>query len=256
MLRVGQLILFRISLTSPSAYFLVSHGSRDPRSQVALQQLAQVFGQGLAAQNFTASSLPAVQTGTLEFGPMPLHQQIEQFAATLLARGGTQLKVLPVFLLPGAHVMADIPAAVTTASQQLGDRIQLRLCAHLGSHPNMVQVLRDRMSPHPASAQILLAHGSRYPGGNKPVEQLAARLGAVPAYWFGEPNLETRILELTTHGHHHIDILTYFLFAGSITDALTEQVSQLQRRFDKLSLNLIPPLEPSLKLAGLLLDLI
>ena len=245
------------ALSAPTAYFLVSHGSRDPRSQVALQQLAHAFTQAFVTQHPSPdSSQPWVHTGTLEFGPHPLNQQIQEFAEQLIDKGVTQLDILPLFLLPGTHVKQDIPAAVTAARQQLGQSIRLRLRPHLGSHSRMGQLLRDRISAQPQSAQILLAHGSRYPGGNKPVEHLAAQLGAVPAYWTGGPNLETCISELTANGHDQIGILPYFLFTGGITDALQEQINQLQWRFNFLNLSITSPLEPSLKMAGLLLDLI
>ena len=187
---------------------------------------------------------------------MPLTEQIQQFAETLITKGVTQLDILPLFLLPGTHVMEDIPSAVKAVGHQLGQRLELRLQPYLGSHPGMVNVLRDRLSTHPAPARILLAHGSHYPGGTVPVEQLAAQLGARPAYWLGSPNLETCIAELNANGHHEINILIYFLFAGGITDALTEQIDQLKWKFNFLNLSITPPLEPSLQMAGLLLDLI
>ncbi len=219
--------------------------------------MADAFVQGFVTQAPNSGpTQPIVQTGTLEFGPVPLTQQIQQFAEGLISSGVSQLDILPLFLLAGTHVMEDIPAAVTTASQQLGPQIQLRLGAHLGAHPRMVDVWRDRLPPDLSFKRVLVAHGSRYPGGNVSVEQLAAQLGAVPAYWLGGPTLETCVAELASDGHRQIVILPYFLFEGGITDALKEQINQLKWKFNSLDLKMLAPLEPSLEMAGLLLDLI
>ena len=197
-----------------------------------------------------------MQTGTLECGPLPLNQQIQQFAQTLLSQEVTQLDILPLFLLPGVHVMKDIPTAVTVAQQRLGESIQLRLRPYLGSHPQMVDLLRDRLSPDPAAVHILLAHGSRYPGGTAPVQQLAAQLGVELAYWVGDPNLETCLAQLSARNRRQIGILPYFLFARGIIDILTARGDQLKWEFDLHNLLIAPPLEPNLQMAGLLLDLI
>lgn len=225
----------------------MAHGSRDVRSQQSFQQLAALFRERVAQADITPQQ---IHTGTLEFN-LPLEQQIQQIGTTF--ESPTELVILPLFLLPGTHVMSDIPQAVAVARQQL-PKIQINLRPHLGSHPKLLELLRDGISPD--IPWILLSHGSRYPGGNEAVEQLANTLGASPAYWSVSGSLEEKVVALSQQGHQKIGIFPYFLFSGSITDAISEQVDQLKCRFKELNLLLTSPINPSPALAQLLVDLI
>ena len=93
-----------------TAYFLVAHGSRDPRPQIALEQLAEQLRLRLSP---TLS--PLIETGILECAALSLSQQLQQFANTISPRRITQIKILPLFLLPGVHVKEDIPVEVAIA---------------------------------------------------------------------------------------------------------------------------------------------
>lgn len=207
---------------------------------------------------------PLVSTAYLECHPLPLHQQIEQFTHTVQAffaiesPGITKpckLVILPLFLLPGVHVMEDLPQAIVLARQVLGTAIELDLRPTLGSHPGLHRLVTECMATQPVEAWILLAHGSRRLNANQPVEELAERLGAVSAYWSVPPSLESRLQELSQLGIHHIGILPYFLFAGGITDAIAQTVETLSQQFPTLKLHLAPPLAASSELTDLLVDL-
>ena len=240
-------------MPSLSAYLLVTHGSRDPRSQAALDQLAQLFTQALANQGLKT---PMVHTGTLEFGATSLDIQIQQLGAALMSQGIFQLKVIPLFLLPGNHVMVDIPTAVAAAQSRLGSQLQLQVQSHLGTHPLMGNILRDRIGDRRDHPWILLSHGSSRPRGNQPINILAAQLGALPAYWTSAPTLETQVQTVALSNPTHIGVLPYFLFAGRITDAIVQQVRELQSMFNQLCFIYTPPLEANTEMAHLLLDLI
>ncbi len=208
------------------------------------------------------SSLPLVDIAALEGDVLPLHKQIMQWGQTLqsaLVNGGIpelkRLVVLPLFLLPGVHVMEDIPAEVALAQQLLGESVSLEITPHLGSHPGFYRLIAERMSPLPVEAWILLAHGSRRPTANHPIEALAERLGAITAYWSMRPDLESRLQELNDLGLKKIAILPYFLFSGTITDAIAQTVDRLSHQFPTLDLHLVPPLEAHPELADLLVDL-
>ena len=244
-------------MATPSAYLLVAHGSRDPRSRLALEHLAQQFIEGLTRrQGPDAADGPVVRTGTLEFGSMSLDEQILDLGTALHQQGGSQLTILPLFLMAGNHVRVDIPAAVAVAQAQLGDQVQVQVQSHLGTHPQMVKVLQQHMVDRSDHPWILMAHGSTRPGGNQAVEALAVQLGALPAYWAGGPDLVTRIQEVMATQPEQIGILPYFLFAGRITDAIQQQVLQLQSKFNQLRFICTPPLEANHEMARLLLDLI
>ncbi|GCL35592.1 cobalamin (vitamin B12) biosynthesis CbiX protein [Sphaerospermopsis reniformis] len=232
-----------------SAYLLVSHGSRDPRPNIAMQQLAKLLSLKLP------DSEHLVGIATLELNTQPLNQQIQDFAPKALAFGCKCLKIIPLFLLPGVHVMSDIPAEVELAQTALGEKIQIEIKAYVGSHGNLAKLLTSTMATIKAEVSILLAHGSRRSGSQQPVEDIARSLGAVTAYWSVSPSLETKIKELVAAGNQQIAILPYFLFAGAITDAIAESLEKLKLKFPGVKLQLAPPLGVSAELADIIWDL-
>ena len=230
-----------------SASFLVTHGSRDPRPQAEMQQLMQFMVQQLPYRIVP----PLITAGALELHPLPLHQQILQFGQQAIAAGHRSLQVVPLFLLPGVHVMEDIPAEVAIARQSL--ELPVEVTPHLGNHPRLPALLNPP-SLAPGEALILLAHGSRRQGGNAPVEAIAHSLTAFPAFWSLPPDLETQVATLVQAGKTRITVLPYFLFAGGITDAIAQQVTQLAARFPQVSLTLLEPLGATAALAEIVLE--
>lgn len=232
------------------AYLLVSHGSRDRRPQIAMEQLACLVAHKLEMPE------KLVGTGYLELSPETLHEQIRQFAQSVAAFGCHRLKIVPLFLLPGVHVMTDIPHEVTQAQEAVGKDIVLELQPYLGSHPGLQRFLEKQMATIKAEAGILLAHGSRLAGSQQLVETLAANMGIVAAYWAVAPNLESRITELVATGYREIAILPYFLFPGGITDAIAQAIEALKLQFPEVNFYLAEPLGASAELADLIGNLI
>jgi sirohydrochlorin ferrochelatase len=239
-------------VSDASAYLLVSHGSRDPRPQQAIARLADLVSQRLS---------PSAPLGTavLECGPLPLHQQIQHFVAKTQPRSITHLRLLPLFLLPGVHVMEDIPAEVAIAQQSLDSALSIQICPYLGSHPDLVTRLTEFLDSSERmthTARILVAHGSRRPGGNRPVEAIAAQLQVLPAYWSVPPSLETQLALQVQQGYEQIEILPYFLFSGGITDALAQAVAEFAQRFPQVSLQLRSPIGTTPALADIVVELL
>lgn len=212
-----------------------------------MAKLGQLLSQKLGVE---------VGAATLELAPLPLHAQICQFSNSAIAVGCQHLRVLPLFLLPGVHVMADIPAEVAIAQEALGNSMAIEIRPYLGSHGGLEKLLATQQQEILADAWILLSHGSRRVGGNQPVESMARNLSAMAAYWSVEPTLESRIAELAATGAASIGILPYFLFAGGITEAIAWQVRELQIKFPRVQLLLGKPIEASVELADLIWELI
>ncbi|WP_299407618.1 sirohydrochlorin chelatase [Acaryochloris sp. IP29b_bin.148] len=233
-----------------SGYVLVAHGSRDPRSQASLQHLGAAVQQALPAQ----SDQSWVKTATLEFGSVPLKQQICDWSRQL--HQIDKIVIVPLFLLPGTHVRVDIPDVVSTVRQLLPDSIGIEVRSHLGSHPNLCQLLRASMATVDIDRWILLSHGSRYPGGNQPIETLAKQLDAVPAYWSVPPSLQQTVAQIATQPGLKVGIQPYFLFTGSIIDTISQEIDQLKCDFKYINLIFSSPLEPSAPLVDLIQDLI
>jgi len=63
------------------------------------------------------STRPLIGTACLELSPVPLHEQIKEFGVGALAGGYNCFQVVPLFLLPGVHVIEDIPTEVAIANK-------------------------------------------------------------------------------------------------------------------------------------------
>ncbi len=197
-----------------------------------------------------------VGTATLELAPVPLHEQIYQFATTALTIGCDRIQILPLFLLPGVHVMEDIPHEVRLAQHHLGERVVIEQRPYLGAHPNLGQLLLNQRATIGADATILLSHGTRRSGGNQFVENVAEELGAIVAYWSVQPTLLEQVKGLVVEGYEQITIVPYFLFSGGITDAIAQLVAHLGEQFSTVQLNLGEPIGATVELANLIIDLI
>lgn len=207
------------------AVLLVSHGSREPRSQRAAALLADRLALVLRWQR------ARVGIAQLECAAQPLHDQISRFVSDRRGQGSiAHCQILPLFLSAGVHARQDLPAQVDLAREQLarsGWRGELVVAPPLGlwpgwqewlatswaslsprtkasdfgrstqpSPPVALGSIASPASPAPVPAtKILLAHGSRRPGGNAAVESLAKHLGATPAYWSVAPSLADRLAE-------------------------------------------------------------
>ncbi len=238
-----------------TAILLVFHGSRDARPQQAMNQLAEWMRIRLAERYITPA---LVDTATLELGELTLSEQIQRFSDRARCLGLAHLHILPLFLLAGTHVMEDIPAQIAIAQQQLGSNYTLNLLPHLGCHPAFAQVVQQHLLDHTPQRWVLLSHGSRRPGGNQSVIDLATQLNAVPAFWAVPPALDTQITALVEAGYYHIGIMPYFLFPGRILDAIAAAIAQLQadlkQRLPSLQLELAQPIQATPALADLLLS--
>ena len=217
----------------------------------------------IADHPLAASTQPLVGTAALECHPLPLHQQIQQFSDRVQSSltvsddnvPACKIVVLPLFLLPGVHVMEDIPQEIALAQQALGNTIALEVRRAIGAHSGLHRLVTECIATQPVEAWLLLSHGSRRANGNQPVEGLAERLGAMTAYWSVPPSLESRLQELSQLGICNVGILPYFLFAGGITDAIAQTVENLSQQYPTLKLHLTEPLAARSELTDLLVDL-
>lgn len=277
------------ALLSSTAFLLVFHGSRDPRPVQAVEQLAQFVRSELmtlqtgapepdlatsmtflttphqaiprvdspygptSGQRLTARP-PLVGIARLETGVFSLKRQILDFGLRVQAMGITTLRIVPLFLLAGIHVHEDIPAEVNQAQRQL-PRLTLDLTSHVGSHPAMKALVHSKFQASSAKFPVLLAHGSRQRRSNDPVETLAKSIGGATAYWSIAPDLETRTIELIQAGVQELAVLPYFLFSGTITDAITHRTEALAERFPQLRIHLLPALGPCPQLGQMVVDL-
>ncbi len=274
---------FIYTLTLTSAYLLVSHGSRDPRPQIALERLSYLVEEELKHLKFNhdqdssilssfnqrqksnkeiggrnsvviAPQLTIVETASLELSEVSLSQKIQQFVTKLQDMGINSLKIVPLFLLPGVHVREDIPKEIKIAKEKIGFNIHIELCPYLGSYKGLVKIIARQFSSHTQDARIIIAHGSRRHGGNGSVEAIASQLNTKVAYWSIEPSLSDQVHALVKEGKKQITIMPYFLFTGGITTVISQQVQQLQDSLPQTELNLGQPLGATPELAQLMVS--
>jgi sirohydrochlorin cobaltochelatase len=243
-----------------SASLLVWHGSRDRRPPLAIarltalvtRELAAIAPSSLAGNTLVLTRPPLVDCAPLELTPIPLRDSIVRFAQRAKSQGLSQVQICPLFLLNGIHVSEDIPTEVAAARSQLAGEIEVQLLPHLGSRPEMVELLAAAFAQIPGESRILLAHGSRRESANEKIAVIAGQLNALPAYWHIQPDLATQISHLVTGEAKNIAIQPYFLFTGGITDAIAREIQQLQSQFTDANLGWGQPFGVTPELARLI----
>ncbi len=202
-----------------------------------------------------ASNLPIVGTATLEAAEYSLAEQIVQFTQRIARQDVHQLVIIPLFLLAGVHVKEDLPTEIAAAQQQLPADLKVKCLAYLGSRQLFKQYVAARLAKTKADRCVLLAHGSRRTAGNRTIQQLGRGLDADVAFWKVAPDLETQVYNLMQQGHQHIAIAPFFLFPGSITDAIVHRTEQIAEHLPKLSLRLLSPLGTSSDLSKIIAEM-
>jgi sirohydrochlorin cobaltochelatase len=211
---------------SSTAYLLLAHGSRDPRTTTAFTRLTNDCTARLKQLH------PEILLGMayLELAELPIVEQLVLFAHQAIQQGCRRVRVLPLFLAPGVHVLEDLPQAIHQAQTELSDRSQLELLPYLGANADLLKILKNQSQQLPKN-QILLAHGSQQVPAQKFLASLAMDLNATPAYWSVNPHLPEQVSKLAAEKTTEIGILPYFLFPGRISAAITVTINELQSLF-------------------------
>ncbi|MGD1922043.1 MAG: sirohydrochlorin chelatase [Pleurocapsa sp.] len=261
-------------MTTSFAYFFVIHGSRNPETLIAASKLQQlltwkikskirttesdVLGNNLSSANLRNIAVldsfktPLVEIAALELGALPLNQSLIKFAHKAYLQGLNRVKVVPLFLAPGVHVKEDIPEEISLAVKEVNNIVTIELSTFLGKYSEITELIVDKFGNLSAQTRILVSHGSRLPGVADYYQSLASRVNAVNAYWSTDPSLDRQVELQVNAGKKRIGILPYFLFPGKITNAIADQVKQLQTRYPKVELILGQPLGSTEALAELI----
>lgn len=261
-------------MTSTDAFFLVFHGSRDSRTQLAASHLGQLLSINFKSKNILtqqyyrgldlsfpqpemvstieAPKIPFIEVAALELTPVSLNESLVKFALKVQQKGIKRIKVLPLFLVPGVHVREDIPSEIALAIRQLDHQVTIELSPYIGKYSGMVQLLSRQFKELSGDARILVAHGSRLPEVAHYYHHLTTPLNALAAYWSVYPSLKQQVTVQIAAGFKKIAILPYFLFPGRITQAIAEEVKVLQSAYPQVELILGQPLGASDALAELI----
>jgi uroporphyrin-III C-methyltransferase len=229
-----------------TAYLLVLHGSHDLRYAQSIAHLTTQLDPHFGPHK-------PYRIAYLECHPTTLAEQIIDFAQTIAAQGFSQIQLVPLFLLPGVHVMQDLPAAVDAARAALttaGTAMTIVVQHYLG-HPDADQArwLARLAALFPfdetQGVRVLMAHGTKRSGGNQPIEAVAKVLQARTAYWFVAPSLTDTTAELAELGDQHVAILPYVLVEGSLTAGIDQQLAALAQQYPNVRCDRLPSLDQS-----------
>ncbi|MGI0481277.1 sirohydrochlorin chelatase [Geminocystis sp. CENA526] len=235
---------------SNSAYLLVVHGSRNPSYRQQLDEL-----QNLVIQGLNESCL--LTTAYLELDDRALSVKIVEFALECVTYGYKTLKIFPLFLFSGTHVLEDIPREVSIAQQNCP--ITLEVMPILGKSPDLIPMLESQYQQYqdfdraaPLCQRILFCHGTKLEQGYQESRIMAEKLRANVAYWAISPDLSTVMENMINDGSQNIVILPYFLFSGKIIDSIEQEIKLLQTK-PQTNLTLLSPLASSIELAQVII---
>lgn len=113
------------------ALLLIAHGSRRPEANADLAFVAE----HIAARG----RYPVVQVSYLELA----EPSIPDGGALCVARGATEVILLPYFLSAGVHVHEDMTAARDGLARRF-PHVAFRLAEPLGRHPLLLDVVEQR----------------------------------------------------------------------------------------------------------------
>ena len=112
---------------------LIGHGSKVKGFEAPMKKVAQ----DLVATGRYRDVVPAyLEIATPSIGAA-IHRCIR--------RGATTVKLLPYFLLLGAHVTEDLPAIALQAKKKFHSRASIQLCPYLGYDPKIAEVAEKRL---------------------------------------------------------------------------------------------------------------
>ena len=200
-----------------NACVIVGHGSLRSASGAAMLRLAaRLRERGL---------VDLAEAGFLNYSRPTMADAVEK----CVNAGATRIVVQPYFLIDGAYVQNDLPALIAEEEARYPDVI-FEAAAPFGAHPALVELTLKRVAAvdptlgasQPASALLLLAHGTTIPPANRAIEEVAAAVGEEAEYDsvgvayldLNQPTIPDALDALAADGYGFIVTMPYFLHQG------------------------------------------
>ena len=124
-----------------TGFIVFAHGSRIESANQSVRDLVE---------RMSRSSNHAVEAAFLELGKPDLGGATER----LIARGATEIVVIPYFLTLGTHLQRDLPRLVREAASAHGN-IEMRTTSPLDGHPALLEALLDRATEAIESGKVI-----------------------------------------------------------------------------------------------------
>lgn len=213
---------------NPPAVLVVGHGTRDPEGVDefhALLDLVRSRTDGLpVAGGFIELSSPSLVTAVAE-----------------LVRGGArEIVVVPLMLLAAGHAKNDVPALVAQA-RLAHPGVRFRDARHLGTHPTVLGLLRERLAAAgaaPGTTVLLVGRGSSDPDANGDVFKVGrllsegSPLDGLEVCFAGitRPDIDEGLERCRRLGARRILALPYLLFTGVLLRRIHRRAEAFARR--------------------------
>lgn len=213
---------------------LVGHGTR---SADGTRQFLD-----LAGQLAEAVSPAAVEPACLELQQPDIATGVRR----LVERGVSAIVVCPLLLFAAGHAKDDVPGAIAAALARYGmaDRIEVVQAGHLGCHPSLVELSRQRFlellanaAPVAAdsTALLMVGRGSSDTAATAEMHRFAnlrhdSSLAAETRVAFvakASPPLADMLADLAGGPYQRVVVQPHLLFAGEIADSIRRQVAEI-----------------------------
>ncbi|TDQ49629.1 sirohydrochlorin ferrochelatase [Actinorugispora endophytica] len=201
----------------------VAHGSRDPRSAVAVEALFERVRRLRPGLDVRVGYLDHVAPGP------------GAVVAALAAEGAGEVVVLPALLTAAYHSKVDLPG-VLSPIRAAHPWLRIRYADTLGPHPLLLDALERRLAEAgvagaPDTALVLASAGSGDAGANAVVEGIARELAArgpwreVRAAFASaaSPTPDEAVRDLRAAGAARVAAACYLLAPGFFADRVRER---------------------------------
>ena len=236
------------------ALLVAGHGSQDAAGAVELLALADRVR--------ALDPVLALACGFIELSPPPLSVA----CADLVAKGASEIVVVPVMLLAAGHVKDDVPALVARLRLQFPG-VRFRYARELGIHPDLLAVVGERLeaavpaAERAATAVLLCGRGSSDPDANADLHKVARLLWEgrpwplVETCYVGitDPRLPAGLERCRRLGARRIVTVPYFLFTGRLVDRIRAQCAAFAAGHPELDVRVAGYLGPDERVARLVL---
>lgn len=112
---------------------LIGHGSKVKGFETPMKKVARDLK--------ASGRYRDVQTAYLEIASPSIGEAVER----CVKRGAASIKLLPYFLLLGAHVTEDLPAIAARERKRFRQKAAIELCPYLGYDPKISAVAKKRL---------------------------------------------------------------------------------------------------------------
>lgn len=224
------------------AVLYICHGSKNNQTNKQFQLELKEMEQHITA--------PIQVTAFLEVEPSII-EGVRQCAM----QGATEIIVVPVFLLPGVHVIEDIPNELRKAQDKFPELV-IHVSGPLGASEKLIVNTQKRIvnkrviHEQKREAVLLVAHGSSYLEASDMFahfgRELEKKLKGMPVYESylnsNQPNYEDELERLLATDYDVIYLVPHFFSIGFFPEKIQRIASSIQAKQEQTEVIYVDPI--------------